>query len=165
MKMLWALLFVWVVGSASHFFYGWSGENPLVGLLFASSESVWEHSKLGFWPLCLAILWLGKGAGANWATLAWAMACGTLFYLVHQIGAFYAYTSALGITSCLPVDILIYLLASAGGLWMGYRLLGQPRPLWQGALGVGILCFLALSLVVFTRESPSLPLFWDPAKK
>ena len=148
MKMLWALLFVWVVGSASHFFYGWSGENPLVGLLFASSESVWEHSKLGFWPLCLAILWLGKGAGANWATLAWAMACGTLFYLVHQIGAFYA-----------------YLLASAGGLWMGYRLLGQPRPLWQGALGVGILCFLALSLVVFTRESPALPLFWDPAKK
>ena len=136
-----------------------------MGLLFASSESVWGHSKLGFWPLCLAILWLGKGAGANWATLAWAMACGTLFYLVHQIGAFYAYTSALGITSCLPVDILIYLLASAGGLWMGYRLLGQPRPLWQGALGVGILCFLALSLVVFTRESPALPLFWDPAKK
>lgn len=48
---------------------------------------------------------------------------------------------------------------------MGYRLLSQPRPLWQGALGVGILCFLALSLVVFTRESPALPLFWDPGQK
>ena len=96
MKMLWALLFVWVVGSASHFFYEWSGENPLVGLLFASSESVWEHRQAGILAVVSGDFVAGKGSRANWSTLAWAMACGTLFYLVHQIGAFYAYTSRPG---------------------------------------------------------------------
>ena len=50
--------FVLVLGTFSHFFFDWSGENRLVGIFAAVNESTWEHLKLLFFP---ALLFLGTG--------------------------------------------------------------------------------------------------------
>jgi len=42
------IVFIVLVGSALHFTFELSGDNPLVGVFSAVNESVWEHLKLGF---------------------------------------------------------------------------------------------------------------------
>ena len=37
--ILWTLM----IGTLSHFFYQWSGENFFVGLLSPVNETIWEH--------------------------------------------------------------------------------------------------------------------------
>ena len=44
------ILFTIILGSLSHFFYGWSGNFFLVGFFSPVNESVWEHLKLLFFP-------------------------------------------------------------------------------------------------------------------
>ena len=40
-RILWTLM----IGTLSHFFYQWSGENFFVGLLSPVNETIWEHLK------------------------------------------------------------------------------------------------------------------------
>ena len=51
--------FIWsiVFGTMLHFLYGWTGENRVVGLYAAVSESTWEHLKLLFFPVLLYTVW------------------------------------------------------------------------------------------------------------
>ena len=45
------ILFVLISGSLAHFFYEWSGHNPIVGLFTPVNESIWEHMKLIFYTM------------------------------------------------------------------------------------------------------------------
>ena len=47
------IAFVFLVGSLLHFVFEWSGESRIVGLFASVNESVWEHFKQGFWPVCI----------------------------------------------------------------------------------------------------------------
>ncbi|MEM2112455.1 MAG: DUF6512 family protein [Candidatus Bathyarchaeia archaeon] len=47
---LFGMLFIILLGSALHFTFELSGNNPVVGVFSAVNESVWEHLKLSFWP-------------------------------------------------------------------------------------------------------------------
>ena len=58
--MLWfcivGFLFVSILGALSHFFYKWSGENKIIGIIFPANESTWEHLKLAIFPTLLYFL-------------------------------------------------------------------------------------------------------------
>lgn len=64
--------FVLVLGTLSHFFFDWSGENRLVGIFAAVNESTWEHLKLLFFPALL--FWV-----LEWILLAVLLLCYLLF--------------------------------------------------------------------------------------
>lgn len=64
--------FVLVLGTLSHFFFDWSGENRLVGIFAAVNESTWEHLKLLFFPALL--FWVSE-----WILLAVLLLCYLLF--------------------------------------------------------------------------------------
>ena len=51
-EILWTLM----IGTLSHFFYQWSGENFFVGLLSPVNETIWEHLKLLFFPALFYML-------------------------------------------------------------------------------------------------------------
>ena len=164
--MFWAYLApVWAFGAASHFFYQWSGKKRLVGLLFPHNESVWEHGKLGFWALCLALLVRGFLLEAGWPAVCQAIAAATLFCLAHLVGLFYIYTGALGVWSILPADIGIFLWSSAHGLGLGWRLLQAQTSQAQGALSAAALALEVFCLFYFSLRPPRLPLFIDYSKK
>ncbi len=164
--MFWAYLaFVWIFGAASHFFYQWSGGSRLLGLLFPHNESVWEHGKLGFWPLCLALLTRGLVLQAGWPGVCRAIAAAVLFCLVHLVGLFYTYTGALGLWSVLPADIGIFLWSAAWGLGLGWRLLEEQASRVAGALSAAVLALAAVLLLYFSACPPRLPLFTDYSKK
>ena len=44
---------VCVLAPLMHFVYDWSGGNTVVGLLAATNESVWEHTKLIYFPMLI----------------------------------------------------------------------------------------------------------------
>jgi hypothetical protein len=52
-KILIYTLLLGVIASISHFAYGLSGENIIVGLFNPVNESVWEHLKFMFVPFLL----------------------------------------------------------------------------------------------------------------
>ena len=51
-------VFLCVAGSLLHFFYGFTGKDPLAGLVSPVNESPWEHLKLLYFP---ALLLTGAG--------------------------------------------------------------------------------------------------------
>ena len=50
------ILFVSILGTLAHFFYEWSGNNPIVGLFVPINESTWENMKLLFFPMIIYLL-------------------------------------------------------------------------------------------------------------
>ncbi len=55
------ILFTSILGTLSHFLYGWSGSRVLVGLFAPVNESVWEHMKLLFFPMLLYFVFESVG--------------------------------------------------------------------------------------------------------
>ena len=50
-------IFVMVFGTLMHFFYDWSGKNPVVALFAPYNESTWEHLKLSYRKTCRNRKW------------------------------------------------------------------------------------------------------------
>lgn len=159
---LYGMLFGVLLGSFLHFAYELSGEWIPVGVFGAVNESVWEHLKLGFWPM---VIWAAieypylKKQTSNFLT---AKAAGIYVIPATILVLFYAYTAILG-EEMLVLDILIFVLAIVLGQLTSYRLLTLPRlpKVMDGvALAAVILLFLAYTL--FTFFPPHLPIFQDP---
>jgi hypothetical protein len=47
------IVVVFLLGALLHFVFEWSGYLPFAGVISSVNESVWEHFKQGFWPMCL----------------------------------------------------------------------------------------------------------------
>jgi hypothetical protein len=108
------IVFVFLMGALLHFVFEWSGESRIVGLFASVNESVWEHFKQGFWPMCLyaAIEYRFLRGRVNNFLTAKAVAV----YIIPIITGlvFYGYTAIIG-EEILIVDILIFLVAIVVG--------------------------------------------------
>ena len=114
-KILWfciiGSIFVICLGTLSHFFYEWSGENIVVGILFPANESVWEHLKLAILPTIIFYI----GALFFIKNIDWGNYIVALFFtlflpmiIIPMI--FYSYTF-FTTNSILVIDILSYVVA------------------------------------------------------
>lgn len=152
---------VCICATPLHFVYEWSGGNFIVGLFSATNESVWEHTKLIYFPmLAYAVLEyfvLKPDFKRFLAAKAVALAFGSL----AMISFYYTYTGALGIES-LILDILCTFAWAALGFVISYKLyyshyrLERYFPMFC-ALLVGQLA----AQILFTPFAPGLPLFED----
>ena len=50
---VYGLLFCSVIGTIGHFIYELSNKNKIIGYLFSTNESTWEHLKLGITPILM----------------------------------------------------------------------------------------------------------------
>ena len=155
------ILFVFLLGALLHFVFEWSGESRIIGAIASVNESVWEHFKQGFWPMCLyaAIEYRFIRANINNFLTAKAVA----IYLIPIITAliFYAYTTATG-AEILIVDILIFAVAITAGQLVSYKILTSVKlPEYANIIGAAFIILLALVLILFTFYPPHLPIFLD----
>ena len=157
-------LFTLILGTIGHFFYEWSGENPLTGIFFPVNESVWEHMKLAVLPTIswwlFYFVFCGKKYALDinvWLTSA-TLSLVVCLLLIPML--FYFYIQAFG-TEIVWVDILIFAVSVAVGQLLGLHYFRYGE-------GVSfIFCTAVLSLTVilfavFTFFPPKLPLFEDP---
>ena len=54
MLEIYGLIFTCILGTIGHFLYKLTNKNQIMGFLFATNESTWEHLKLGITPI---IIW------------------------------------------------------------------------------------------------------------
>ena len=155
------IIFVFLLGALLHFVFEWSGESVIVGSIASVNESVWEHFKQGFWPMCLyaAIEYRFIRANINNFLTAKAVAV----YLIPIITAliFYAYTTATG-EEILIVDIVIFAVAITTGQLTSYKILTSAKlPKYANTISLAFIILLALVLILFTFYPPHLPIFLD----
>lgn len=156
---IYGIIFVFLVGALLHFVFEWSGESRIVGAFASVNESVWEHFKQGFWPMCI---W----AAVEYRSLRkhtgnFFLAKGIAVYLIPTITGliFYAYTAITG-KEILAVDISIFAVAITIGQLTSYKLMTlKAKPKYANIIGLVLICLLALILVLFTFYPPHLPIF------
>ncbi|MGD2175772.1 MAG: DUF6512 family protein [Candidatus Brocadiaceae bacterium] len=151
---------IFVAGCILHFAYEWLGRSPFVGLFAAVNESVWEHLKLAFWPAMgyalLEWLFLRKSPGFFAAKAAGICLMPVLIVVLH-----YGYRLVLP-HHVVWLDILIFLVAVAGGQFASYLLLTAGLTMRRGNIaGLAVLALLAVLFGVFTLRPPRLPIFRD----
>jgi hypothetical protein len=154
------MLFIILLGSALHFTYGLSGNNPVVGSFSAVNESVWEHLKIAFWPSTLWILiamFPLRNAVNNFFS---AKAIGTYIMVIMIPAVFYSYTAITG-ESILAVDIATFVVAVIIGQLASLKLFKYKFPRSTEEIAVIALILLAIVFVLFTFYPPHLPIFQD----
>lgn len=155
------IAFVFLLGALVHFVFEWSGESGIVGAIAPVNESVWEHFKLGFWPMCIyaAIEYRFIRVHINNFLTAKAVA----LYIIPIITGliFYLYTAITG-EEILIVDILIFLAAIVAGQLTSYRIMtSASMPPFADKLALVFIVLLGLVLILFTFYPPYLPIFRD----
>lgn len=157
---LFGMLFIVVLGSALHFTFELSGDNPLVGAFSAVNESVWEHLKLAYWPALLyAIIEYRLLKGVPGFFLGKAI--GIYLMPITIVALFYTYRAFL--EESLIIDILIFILAVIIGQLVGYKIMVWKEPS-KASLRISVLSLMLLGMVfiLFTYYTPHLPIFQDP---
>jgi len=156
------MVFITLLGSFLHFLFELSGYFPPVGAIAAVNESVWEHLKLGFWPLLLFSLIEYRFIKEETNNFVIAKAIAAIVIPIVIIAFFYTYTTILG-TDLLILDIFSFVLAIVIAQLVSYKILTLPKISnaytiisWISILTLGIL------FVVFTYVPPYFPLFEDP---
>jgi hypothetical protein len=156
------IVFIVVIGTVLHFTFGFSGDQPLVGVFSAVNESVWEHLKLGFWP---ALVWaVVEYRSIKKSTNNFLLAKTVGIYLIPIIipTLFYSYTAVLG-ESVLVIDILTFVVSVIVGQLVSYKLLNYKElPDMLNQISLVALVLLGVAFVLFTFYPPHLPLFRDP---
>lgn len=109
----WTVCFLSILaGSALHFLYDlWP--NPLTAVFAPVNESVWEHLKLLYWPFLAAAFVLTKDEAdgrKSWCSLL----AGLLGTPLLLLGTYYTLLSGFALYG-LPLDLILYALAMAGG--------------------------------------------------
>jgi len=155
------VVFVFLLGALLHFVFEWSGESRIVGLFASVNESVWEHFKQGFWPMCLysAVEYRFLRGRINNFLTAKAVAA----YIIPIITGlvFYGYTAIIG-EEILIVDILIFLVAIVVGQLTSYKIMTSVKlPKCTNVVSPIFIILLALILMLFTFYPPHLPIFLD----
>jgi len=158
---LFGIIFVFLLGALLHFLFEWSGESKVVGLIASVNESVWEHFKQGFWPMCLYAAIEYKFIRGHVNNLLMAKAIAVYIIPVITGLVFYGYTAITG-EEILIVDILIFLVAIVVGQLTSYKIMTLSRlPKYANIISLIFIILLASILMLFTFFPPHLPIFLD----
>lgn len=156
--MIAGIIFVSILGTLFHFVYNWSGNNVFVGLFTPINESVWEHTKLLFFPMLIYSFYLNKKIGKDCPCLNSAMISGALSGVSLIIAMFYTYTGIIGFHTAFA-DISIFYICVILAFCIVYKLAVFCTVDKYDKL-LKLLQILMICLyIIFTLFPPDIPLF------
>ena len=159
--MMAGILFVAILGTLLHFAYEWSGNNILVGLVTPVNESIWEHTKLIFFPTLLYGMYLNKKIGTKYPCLKSSMMLGALTGILLIIVLFYTYSGIIGFHLAF-VDIAIFYISVIVSFYMVYkRTTSCTEDKYRNIIDIIGVIFIGL-FIFFTFSPPDIPLFINP---
>lgn len=154
-------VFTAVLGTLSHFFYEWTGENALVGLFSPVNESTWEHMKLIFFPVLLYSFFLPAAVNEKYPALRSALLAGGMLGTLSIPVLFYTYSGVLG-KDFFAADIAVFFAGLIITFLCAWRWKDSDA-LEQRKSTVCILTvLLVLLFFVFTFFPPGIGLFAEP---
>ncbi len=156
--MIAGIIFVSIVGTLFHFAYQWSGNNVFVGLFTPVNESVWEHTKLLFFPMLIYSFYLNKKAGKYYPCLNSAMISGMLLGVAMIIVMFYTYTGVIGFHTAFA-DISIFYISVILAFCVVYKFaISCTADKYSKVLQIFQIVMICL-YIIFTFFPPAIPLF------
>lgn len=155
------IIFVSVLGTLFHFAYGWSENNIFVGLFTPINESIWEHTKLLFFPMLIYSFYLNKKIGKEYPCLNSAMISGTLSGVAIIIVMFYTYSGILGFHTAFA-DIAIFYISVILAFCIVYKLTLSCKANKYHTLLQALQIITICLYIIFTFSPPDIPLFISP---
>ena len=152
------IVFTAVLGTLSHFFYQWSGENPLVAFFSPVNESTWEHMKLIFFPMLFFSLFISARMKDAAPSLSGALVLGNLLGTLSIPVLFYTYTGILG-QNYMIADLTVFFAAVLSAWSTVWKLRDSAKVFRCRVFLYGLAVLLCLLFFVFTFRVPGLPLF------
>ena len=155
------ILFTAILGTLSHFFYDWTGQGALIGLVCPVNESTWEHMKLVFFPILLWSLFLPVKLREDSPAQRCALLVGGLIGTWLVPVTFYTYSGILG-RNIAFIDIAIFYISVLTAFGIAWKLRDSDR---VSKLCPFIRLFTAVMLLaffLFTFAPPDIGLFAEP---
>ena len=155
------IIFVTLTGTLSHFVYGWSHQNFILGFFFPVSESTWEHMKMCFFPMLIYSFFMKERLIKEYPCIPSALLSGILLgtFLIPAI--FYTYTGIIGKNFFL-FDIATFLLSVILAFVAVYKLtLSCKMDSYTQILGV-LVSILFFCFLFFTYAPHSIGIFIVP---
>ncbi len=158
-------IFIVSFGGVSHFLFEWSGYSRIAALFCPVNESVWEHLKLGFWPLVVFSAIEYPFIRRNTNNYILAKAIGVLALQMTIIAVFYSYTAFTG-RPILAIDISSFVIGAVLCHIISYNIILRMKPVRHHArIGAAILLANAVLFIIFTFYPPHIGLFYDNHSK
>lgn len=155
-------VFTGVLGTLLHFLFDWTNGAMAAALISAVNESIWEHTKLLFYPMVIFALLEYKAWGREVPCFWCNKLRGILFGLLLIPVLYYTYTGILGASAGLA-NIAIFFIAAAAAYYAETKLFAKQTDCRALAwIPVAVICLLALVYSVLTFYPPMWPLFRDP---
>ncbi len=156
--MIIGIIVVSVLGTFLHFAYTLSDNNFLVGLFSPINESIWEHTKLIYFPMLIHSLYLNKKLRSKYPCITSAMISGALLGVLLIIVLFYTYSGIIGFNFTFA-DISIFYISVIISFYFAYRQTlsckNDKFNILFKALNIVLICLY----IVFTVFPPDIPLF------
>lgn len=153
-------LFTSILGTFLHFLFDLTGGNIIAGVFSAVNESIWEHTKLLFYPMfffgVIEYFFWGKDIPSFWCIKLIGILTGLILIPV----IYYTYTGILGVSADW-FNIIIFFL-TAGIVYYVETKLFQRNFLCAFQWSFFILCVLIVIYTFCTFCPPEIPFFQDP---
>lgn len=155
------VILVCICATLLHFTYEWSGQNMFVGVFSAINESVWEHTKLVYFPMLVYAIIEFFIIKPNWKRFLASKTVALLFSSLMMVVVYYTYSGILGF-EILVVDIISLYVLTALGFLISFRLYYSHYRL-EKYLPLFCLLFIAhlAAEILLSPFAPHLPLFED----
>ena len=159
--ILTGIILVSALGTFLHFAYDLSDNNFLVGLFTPINESIWEHTKLIFFPILIYGLFLSLKQSDVYPDIYSVTILGALVGVFLIITTFYTYSGIIG-NHFAFVDISIFYVSVITAFYVTYKTaLSSNIKKWSTTLT--LLSILMIGLYInFTLYPPNIPLFIAP---
>ena len=159
--MITGIIFVSVLGTLLHFAYAFTDNNFFAGLFTPINESIWEHTKLVFFPILIYSLFLNKNLKSRYPCLPSAMSFASLLGILLIIVLFYTYSGIIGFNIAFA-DISIFYISVVISFYVAYKLsLSCKADKFELLLQI-LNIFMICIFVIFTMFPPEIPLFSNP---
>ncbi len=158
---LFGAAFIIILGSLMHSMFIWLNYWLPSAIFLPVNESVWEHLKLGFWPLLIFSIIEYKFINHKSNNFLVAKTIAAYIIPLVIVIIFYAYTAILG-EHLLIMDILSFIIAVIIGQLVSYKLLTKSEfPKGLKIFASILFAFLGFLFIIFTFFQPPLQIFMD----
>lgn len=156
---------LFIIAFPLHFSYDLTGNLKIIAIFVPVNESIWEHTKLATVP---ALIWwivsytiLKKKFDINLTKWVFSTSIAIVLMPLIIISFYYTYTGALGI-SYLMLDIFSLLFALIVGQSLALHIYNNisTKSIWKH-IGIIIVVLLVVLTIIFTFNTPQLPMFKD----
>ena len=146
------ILFVSVLGTIFHFIYEWSGHNIFVGFFAPTNESIWEHTKLIFFPMLIYSYFERKYIAKS------SVIMGAFWGVWLIISLFYTYSGILG-THFAFADVSIFYISVILSFYIAFKNMVSCKENRYSAILKILLVIMIFLYIIFTFYPPNIPLF------